>query len=103
MSSEQNPLSEIPWFQDKYSNLIDQKEFTEDVQSLCKEFGLATTLRMLKLFGGQALYFKSLEAVVRPVRDKIIRQRFNGGSDYRDLAREFKLTVSHVRKIVDEG
>lgn len=103
MSVSNSPLSEIEWFQDKYSSLIDQKDFTEDVQLLCSEFGLENALRMIKLFGGQAVYFKSLAAVVRPVRDKIIRERFNSGSDYRDLAREFKLTVSHVRTIVDQG
>ena len=101
--SEHSPLSEISWFQDKYSSLIDQEDFSEDVQMLCSEFGLETALRMIKLFGGQAVYFKSLEAVVRPVRDKIIRERFDGGSDYRDLAKEFGLTVNYVRKIVEEG
>ncbi len=103
MSSEQNPLSEIAWFDQKYAHLIDQKNFTEDVQMLCSEFGLETALRMIKLFGGQAVYFKSLEAVVRPVRDKIIRERFNGGSDYKDLAKEFGLTVNYVRQIIDQG
>ncbi len=99
--SEHSPLSEISWFQDKYSSLIDQKDFTEDVQLLCSEFGMATALRMIKLFGGQAVYFKSLKEVVRPVRDKIIRERFNGGSDYKDLAKEFGLTVNYVRQIID--
>ena len=99
--SDHRPLSDIAWFQDKYSSLIDQKDFTEDVQLLCSEFGMATALRMIKLFGGQAVYFKSLKEVVRPVRDKIIRERFNGGSDYKDLAKEFGLTVNYVRQIID--
>ena len=99
--SEHSPLSEISWFQDKYSSLIDQEDFSEDVQMLCSEFGLETALRMIKLFGGQAVYFKSLKEVVRPVRDKIIRERFNGGSDYKDLAKEFGLTVNYVRQIID--
>ena len=101
--SEHSPLSEISWFQDKYSSLIDQEDFSEDVQMLCSEFGLETALRMIKLFGGQAVYFKSLKEVVRPVRDKIIRERFNGGSDYKDLAKEFGLTVNYVRQIIDES
>jgi Mor family transcriptional regulator len=101
--SEHSPLSEFSWFQDKYSSLIDQKNFTEDLQMLCSEFGLETALRMIKLFAGQTVYFGTLDRVVRPVRDKIIRERFDAGSDYRDLAIEFKLTVSHIRKIVAEG
>ena len=101
--SEHSPLSEISWFQDKYSSLIDQKDFTEDVQLLCSEFGMATALRMIKLFGGQAVYFKSLEAVVRPVRDKIIRKQFDAGANYKDLAQEFGLTVNYVRQIIDES
>ena len=99
--SEHSPLSEISWFQDKYSSLIDQEDFSEDVQMLCSEFGLETALRMIKMFGGQAVYFKSLDAVVKPLRDKIIRERFNGGSDYKDLAKEFGLTVNYVRQIID--
>ena len=101
--SEHSPLSEISWFEDKYSNLIDQKDFTEDIQLLCDEFGMETTLRMIQMFGGQAVYFKSLELALKPVRDKIIREQFKGGADYKDLAKEFGLTVSYVRKIVEEG
>ena len=101
--SEHSPLSEIAWFQEKYSNLVDQEDFTEDLKLLCSEFGLETVLRMTKLFGGQAVYFKSLDSVVKPLRDKIIREQFNGGADYRELAKEFGLTVSYVRKIVEEG
>jgi Mor family transcriptional regulator len=100
---DHRPLSDIAWFQDKYSNLIDQEDFTEDLKLLCSEFGLETALRMVKLFGGQAVYFKSLEAVVRPVRDKIIRKQFDAGANYKDLAKEFGLTVNYVRKIVDES
>jgi Mor family transcriptional regulator len=101
--SQHSPLSEVNWFQDKYFKLIDQKDFNEDIQILCDEFGLETALRMVKMFGGQAVYFKSLDLTLKPLRNKIIRERFKGGADYKALAKEFGLTVSYVRKIIDEN
>ena len=101
--SEHSPLSEIAWFQEKYSKLINMEDFSEDIQVLCAEFGLETALRMIKMFGGQAVYFKSLDLALKPVRDKIIREQFNDGAGYKDLAKEFGLSVSYVRRIIDEN
>lgn len=38
-------------------------------------------------------------SLTRPIRNRVIREKFNG--DYKTLAREYNITQSQVRNIID--
>jgi Mor family transcriptional regulator len=64
--------------------------------------GFESTMAMLKRWGGAAIYLPTVTHAFRDIRDQKIREGFDG-ANYLELARRYNLTVSHVRKILNEG
>lgn len=71
----------------------------EEYQDIVETIGIDAFVQLALLCGGQNLYIPKRESLEREGRDRDIRARFNGGN-YRDLARQYRLSERQIRKIV---
>lgn len=72
----------------------------EEYQDIVETIGMDAFVRLALLCGGQNLYIPKRESLEREGRDRDIRARFDGGN-YRDLARQYRLSERQIRKIVN--
>jgi len=73
-----------------------------DFRDVAETIGLEPALKLVQARGGEGVYVPKADKVCRAARDRAIRAAFNG-SNYRDLARRFGLTVVWIRAIVGQG
>lgn len=84
---------------DKLLDMIDISDLPEPLDQIAKLIGMDSTKLLVKQFGGEMLYLPKIETMVAPLRDKLIRQEFNG-YNYEALARKYGITSRWVRQIV---
>jgi len=70
-----------------------------DLRDIADTIGMNNTVKLMELFGGCAVYIPMIDRVQKKSRDRMIRSEFNG-SNYRDLADKYNLSVVWIRKIV---
>lgn len=79
---------------------VTRADVPEQYLDIVDEIGLDVFLKLVRLCGGEDLYIPRWECLIRGPRDRDIRARFNGGN-YTQLAREYRLSVRQVRKIIN--
>lgn len=62
--------------------------------------GIDAFKKLVELLGGSSLYIPKEASLTRPIRNRVIREKFNG--DYRVLARKYDISEAQVRNIVGE-
>lgn len=62
--------------------------------------GIDSYLKLVRHFGGTSIYIQKADKVSKSSRDEQIKLKFNGGN-YKALAREFNLSESSIRKILN--
>lgn len=62
------------------------------------EIGLDNAIKLARMFSGQYIYFQKIETIERPLRDKKIREEFNG-YNFCELAKKYNLTEISIRNI----
>ena len=82
---------------------LDLSELNKDelpalYEAIMNKIGAAATIELAKMFSGQYVYFQKIETVERPLRNKKIRQEFNG-YNYAELAKKYNLTEITIRNI----
>jgi len=73
----------------------------EPYRKLTSFIGLEHTMKLAEEFQGTTLYFAKLDSTLKLIRDKKIREEFNGGN-HKELAVKYGLTEAWVRKILAE-
>lgn len=68
---------------------------------IVKVLGLDTAIRLVQFFGGCNLYVPREETISRAIRDKKIRQEFNG-VNYDEIADKYCLSARQVRNIINK-
>lgn len=68
-------------------------------RDIAEYIGVEPFKKLVVLLGGSSLYIPKETSLTRPIRNRIIRERFNG--DYKVLARKYNMTESQIRNIVD--
>ena len=58
-------------------------------------------MKLCELVGGGSIYIPTKTSILKPVRNRIIKEQFDGGN-YRELSREFNISEIHVRKIISD-
>jgi len=71
----------------------------DDQKELADIIGWDAYLRLLANYAGCTIYIKKPERIVKQNRDEEIFRKFKDGN-YRELAKEFHLSESAVRKIL---
>ena len=72
----------------------------ENMEELFRIAGTEKALEIIKVFAGQNVYFPTLRTLDRPFRDQAIRAKSAEGLRVGQLAREFGLSESQVRRIL---
>jgi len=78
---------------------IPADQLPEPYRRISEIAGLDAALEMAREFGGQRVYFPQLGRLNQLVRDRQIRQQYNGYNT-KELARRHGLSESRIRKIV---
>ena len=70
-------------------------------RELAEIVGLNAYKKMVRQYGGSSIYINKTDTITRFGRNTEIQQKFNG-SNYRELAKEYGLSESGIRKIVNK-
>lgn len=81
--------------------IISLNQLSGDQRELAETVGLEVYKILIENFGGCQLYIPKWETIYKEVRNKKIRENFNG-FNYRELAKKYNLSEKTVRKIVYE-
>ena len=79
---------------------IGMEDIPESFRDIIEVVGMECFCKIVRSFGGMSLYIPREDSLLKPIRDRKIRD--SKSSDYRQLCREFRLSESHVRKILRE-
>lgn len=80
---------------------IEVRNLDEDQRELAELIGIETYRRLVKTYGGTSVYIPKAESLEKAIRDKLIKEEFDG-SNYRELAKRYGLTEAWVRSITQE-
>ena len=81
---------------------IKTEKISEQIKDVVDVIGIDSTAKLIKEFGGEALYFPKLESIMRNSRDINIRKDFTGNNQ-RELSKEYRLSVRCIRQILRKG
>lgn len=79
---------------------IDPEQLPHPYHQFVGAVGIKGALLIAEQFGGTYVYFPKVEGAIRKARDKLIQKEFDG-TNYKQLARKYKLSESWIREIVD--
>ncbi len=89
------------WFNEpdlkKWHELSVSLETFLDILSI---IGADGAWKLVRKYGGNQIYIPKVAIIFKPIRDNLLREEFDEGANYQDLARKYDLSVSHVRSIL---
>jgi Mor family transcriptional regulator len=74
---------------------------TPDTIDLLDIIGFELFMKVLEVFSGGSLYFPKKESVSRLVRNKMIRDEYDG-SNIKILAAKYNISTRHIRVILKQ-
>lgn len=80
-------------------NKVRMEDIPEGNRELVEVIGLDAFKKLVKYMGGCILYIPLESSITRVIRNRLIRSAFNG--DYKGLAKSFRISESHIRKIIN--
>lgn len=72
----------------------------DEQKQIAEIIGIDAYIKLVRNFGGTSIYIWKQDSLIKDIRDKKIRQEFNG-SNYSLLAKKYNLTDRTIRDIVD--
>ena len=81
-------------------NYLTKEDVPEILQNLIDIMGIEAFIELIKQYGGSSLYIPNENSVLKPIRNRLIKKHFNG-HNYKELAKEFKISEMQVRNIVN--
>ncbi|CEO21187.1 MAG: Mor transcription activator family protein [Paraclostridium sordellii] len=76
------------------------EDLPDSYKDVAEEIGMDSFKKLVKLLGGNSLYIPKEVSLTRPIRDRIIKEDFNG--DYKILSRRYNISQSQIRNILDK-
>ena len=83
-------------------NDITLEQLPQPYETIAREIGVANTLKLASMYQGTGFYFPRLDGVLSEMRNKRIREEFNG-SNHKELARKYELTERWIYEIVTQN
>ena len=71
-------------------------------KQVAEQIGVENLYTVLRIVGGGTTYIPKAETLIRPVRNRHIREEFNG-YNYLELAKKYNVTDRIVRRICGPG
>ncbi|MBD5101476.1 MAG: hypothetical protein HDT27_02040 [Subdoligranulum sp.] len=82
--------------------LLTLEDLSGEARELAECIGIEAFHRLLQTYGGTGrMYIPQPDMLLIPLRDRMIREEYNGGNLY-ELCRKWDLGESMVRKIISE-
>jgi len=79
---------------------LTEGDIPDSLKDIAHEIGMDNFIKLCRLCSGFCVYIPTENSRTKPIRNRVIRERFNGGN-YRELARKFNISEVQVRKILD--
>lgn len=70
------------------------------LRDLVDIMGIEAFRELITRYGGCSLYIPNEKSVLKPIRNRLIKENFNG-NNYKELATEFKISEMQVRNILN--
>ncbi len=80
---------------------IELDDLYGEQRELAEAVGIDTYIKLVKSFGGCSIYVGKEDKINSIIRDKSIRGDFDG-SNYKYLAKKYKLSERRIRHILDD-
>lgn len=80
-------------------NYLSKQDLPEVLQDLVNIMGIEAFIELIKQYGGSSIYIPNENSILKPIRNRLIKQYFNG-NNYKQLAKEFKISEMQVRNII---
>lgn len=80
-------------------NFLTKEDVPEILQGLVDIMGIEAFIELIKQYGGSSLYIPNENSVLKPIRNRLIKEYFNG-NNYKQIAKEFKISEMQVRNII---
>ncbi|EES74609.1 Mor transcription activator family protein [Paenibacillus sp. oral taxon 786 str. D14] len=87
--------------EDQWMQWITLDSLPDQYREIAEEIGIENFLKLVKLYGGDELYLPNYDFFIRPVRNQMIREEYNGFNRH-ELARKYKLNERTIRQIVKD-
>ncbi|MBO3444585.1 Mor transcription activator family protein [Clostridium sp. CCUG 7971] len=78
---------------------LSKEDLPESVLDIVDTIGIDAFKDLVRLLGGSSLYIPSESSLAKPLRNKRIRESFNG--DYKAISRKFGISEVQVRNIIN--
>lgn len=85
---------------DKWIDELSEDMIPKTYKELVEVIGIRKFKELCDAIGGTTIYFPKGESVLRPIRDRLIREEFNG-NNYNELALKYNLSERWVRAIIN--
>lgn len=76
-------------------------DLPEPYKTVAEVCGMEVVITLAENFGGSQVYFQQIDTMVDTLKERLIRQEFNG-YNYEELARKYKCSTRWVRKLVSD-
>ena len=81
-------------------NYVSKEDLPILLQDLVDLIGIENFIKLIKVYGGSSLYIPNENSILKPLRNRLIKENFNG-NNYKQLAKEFKISEMQVRNIIN--
>lgn len=77
---------------------LTKEDVADSLKDIVDVIGIDAFKELVRLAGGTNLYIPNERSIVKPIRNKIIRDSFKG--NYKELSRQFGISEVQVRNII---
>ena len=81
-------------------NYLSKEDLPILLQDLVDLIGIENFIKLIKVYGGSSLYIPNENSILKPLRNRLIKENFKG-NNYKQLAKEFKISEMQVRNIIN--
>lgn len=79
---------------------LSMEDVADSMKGMAEVIGIEAYKKLIEYAGGGYIYIPTIASSVKPVRNRLIKERFRG--DYKQLSREFGVSEILVRNIVNK-
>lgn len=77
-----------------------KEDLPSSLRDLVDIMGIEAFKDLIKLYGGCSLYIPNEKSIIKPIRNRVIKENFNG-NNYKELAYQFKISEMQIRNVVN--
>ena len=80
--------------------IISLDDLSDRQREIAEVIGIENYIKLSKRFGGEdSVYIQKYSEIIKSVRNKEIRKKYNDGHNISELAKIYNLSVRYIRKL----